>query len=154
MDVDKLKRWLDAAQQFQGNDFWSDIFDQFPQGQMQGAPHSRNHGDQTNQAPELPLVDILERKRDWVVLIDLAGVDKEDVQLTIAGNQLNIKGVVRTHFRDANLVQSERMSGSFDRTVYLPEPVHENQTTAGFHNGLLEVRIPKSNPPEQQIKID
>ena len=154
MDVDKLKRWLDAAQQFQGSDFWSDIFDQIPKGQNPSRQGAK--GRQADQSPDpiLPLIDILERAKEWVILIDLPGVDKNDVQLSVAGNQLNIKGVVRTDFRDANIIQSERMSGSFDRIISLPEPIHENRIAAAFQNGLLQIRIPKSKPPEQQIHID
>ncbi|WKB34671.1 hypothetical protein QS257_11880 [Terrilactibacillus sp. S3-3] len=103
MDFEKLKQWLDTVQQFQGQDFWSDIFDQRDPNrsgpQNRGGPSTDNQPEtELGNPTQLPFIDILERKNDWVVLIDLPGVEKNDVQLTIAGNQLNIKGVVRKIF--------------------------------------------------------
>lgn len=159
MDFEKLKQWLDTVQQFQGQDFWSDIFDQRDPNrsgpQNRGGPSTDNQPEtELGNPTQLPFIDILERKNDWVVLIDLPGVEKNDVQLTIAGNQLNIKGVVRKIYRNATPIQAERLSGSFERTIRLPEAVLENNAKAAFRNGILEILIPRTSAPEQQIPID
>ncbi|HET7627887.1 MAG TPA: Hsp20/alpha crystallin family protein [Bacillales bacterium] len=159
MDVDKLKQWLDTARQFQGTDFWSEIFD----ADERGGKQTRKRPDSTDkemEAPlpplELPLIDVYAKPDEWIVVVDLPGVAKEDVQLSASGNQLNIRGVARsTYHREASAVQTERLSGSFDRTVQLPEPVNETETVAVFRDGILEIRIRRADTsPRHTINID
>ncbi|MFC7392334.1 Hsp20/alpha crystallin family protein [Scopulibacillus cellulosilyticus] len=152
MDVDKLKQWLEMAQKFQGKDFWSDIFDQ----SMPNPPHMNPSESDTrpSMAPELPLYDIYQSGNLWIILIDLPGIDKKDIQLSIAGNQIQISGQARCPYDNAASIYSERISGTFQRIITLPEIVSEDQAKASFNQGVLEIRIPRTAPRGKNISID
>ncbi|MCQ6268538.1 Hsp20/alpha crystallin family protein [Fictibacillus sp. WQ 8-8] len=165
MDVDKLKQWLELAQKVQGNDFWNSIFDGSPgqqmAGQVNGQPESRtryNHFQPNQNAPspqeDFPKVDIYTNNREWIVVIDLPGIRKEDVSLSMAANKLTIKGVLHSPYKDATVIRAERANGHFERTIQLPELINETRTAARFFNGVLEVRIMRNLTPERNIRID
>ncbi|WHY72794.1 Hsp20/alpha crystallin family protein [Fictibacillus enclensis] len=164
MDVDKLKQWLELAQKVQGNDFWNSIFDGPPGGQIgqvnnqQDARHRYNHYQPNQSAPssqaEFPKVDIYTNNREWMVVVDLPGIRKEDVNLSMSANNLTIKGVLHSPYKDATVIKAERPTGHFERTIQLPELINETRTAARFFNGVLEVRIMRNLAPERNIRID
>ncbi len=181
MDVDKLKKWLDVAQQFQGDHFWSDIFES--SNPMQGANpnteqpnpkinpvpkernttehvyHSTYSEDQTpkNEPPNppQPAVDIFETDTEWILWIDLPGIHKSDIQLNLVGRRLIIKGVAHTPFPDDTLIHSERLNGTFERSINMPDNLTLNiQPNAKYKDGVLEVRLSRDKPKKHQIAID
>lgn len=180
MDVDKLKKWLDVAQQFQGENFWADIFDSSKQGnpQHQPNPHQNginqamNHGSgqsgkgpvqegaspyDSNQTPASPqpAVDIFETDTEWIIVMDLPGVKKNDIQLNLVGHRLIVKGVAHLSHPDTTIIHSERLNGTFERSINMPENLSLNNLPAAkFFDGLLEVRLPRERPKKHQIKID
>ncbi|MBM7645728.1 HSP20 family protein [Scopulibacillus daqui] len=151
MDVEKLKQWLEMAQKFQGKDFWSDIFDQSMPEQPQANPESDSR---SSASPQLPLYDILQTDHLWIILIDLPGVEKGDIQLTIAGNQIQISGRARCPYDNVAIIHSERLNGTFQRTIHLPEIISEEQAKAVFDQGVLEIKIPRNVPRGKNIHID
>lgn len=183
MDVDKLKKWLDVAQQFQGENFWSDIFESQKQGPYNPKQHPQSPNDhymnqeknQTsgqydkgtynaapihnppNQAPAAPQppIDIFESETEWIIVIDLPGVKKTDIQLNLVGRQVIIKGLVHLPYPDATIVHSERLSGTFERSINMPDNLSLNcQPAARFYDGILEVRLPREKPKKHTINID
>lgn len=155
MNPDKINKWLEFAKSFAGNDFWSDVMEgQRPQGSFSG--NSFQNANPQQSAVLYPAVDMVSSERELVVIIDLPGVSKENVQLSIQDEKLYVKGEVPPLFPQHAPVASERFTGSFERSIGLPVRVDGQtvQVGASFHNGTLIVRIPLSPIWKKTIEID
>jgi HSP20 family protein len=96
-----------------------------------------------------PLIDVHETEDEYLVKIDLPGVNSEDVNVEVNDSVLSISGSrAADEMGTAQLV--ERPYGSFARTLTLPQGVDSDSIEAGYHDGVLELRIPK--PVEQKPK--
>jgi HSP20 family protein len=82
---------------------------------------------------------------DIVARIELTGIDKDDCEIAIDGNILQIRGEKRAEreFIGGAYYVMERAYGSFERIVPLPRYVDPTKAEASFHNGVLTVRVPK-----------
>ena len=103
----------------------------------------------------LPL-DVAERENDFVVYASLPGVKPEDVQITIQGDMLTIRGEgqAEEERKDQQWMRRERRSGPLQRSARLPEPVNADQAQAIYDNGILTLTLPKSEAARvRHIKI-
>jgi HSP20 family protein len=93
-----------------------------------------------------PPLDLIDRHGEVVLRIDLPGLDRADVQLTVEPGMLHLRGVRGVH-ADATPGDSyhcaERWCGRFARALPLPAGVDTDQMTAHLEHGVLEVRLPK-----------
>jgi HSP20 family protein len=90
-----------------------------------------------------PAIDVVQEDGDLVVRAELPGVKLEDVEMTVHHGVLTIsskRAEQREEERGGYLVR-ERRSGSFRRSLQLPEGVDEDSIRARFENGVLEVTI-------------
>jgi HSP20 family protein len=116
-------------------------------------PQSWRSGEGQSQ----PAIDVHETADDVVVTAALPGVKPEDVEITMTGQSLIIRGEFKADEkveRDQYLYQ-ERRYGSFGRQLQLPIRVQGEKAEASFENGVLTLRIPKSEeikPRQIQIK--
>jgi HSP20 family protein len=90
-----------------------------------------------------PVTDIFTRGQDMVVRCDLAGVLREDLDITLSNGMLTISGERRVpeDERDSSFYVSERNYGFFRRSMSLPEGIGEKDIEAHFEEGVLEVAI-------------
>lgn len=89
-----------------------------------------------------PLLDVRETEDDYLVMVDLPGVKSEDVSIEFNDQVLTISGSrVPVETGESQLV--ERPFGSFVRTLTLPKGVDSDQIKADYHDGVLELHIPK-----------
>jgi HSP20 family protein len=105
-----------------------------------------------------PTIDIYEHDDRFVMYVEMAGVEAEDVDVSHIGNSLTIRGEKRPPAgieEGTPSLQKERRFGTFCRTIELPGGVDADKVTARCHCGVLEVTVPKSevNRPKS-IKID
>jgi len=101
-------------------------------------------------------VDVYEDQDDVVVKADLPGLTKEDISVTLTGTTLTIRGEKRKEeeVKEENYYRSERSYGAFSRTVELPAEVKSEQVKARFKDGVLEVRLPKTeDAKKKQVKV-
>lgn len=93
-----------------------------------------------------PALDYVERKDESVISIELPGVAREDVKLSIEGDMLTVKGERKSPGlpEDARWIRNERSSGEFFRTVQIPHPVKANAVSAELVNGVLRITLPKA----------
>lgn len=79
-----------------------------------------------------------------VVKADLPGMDPKDVDISIAGNTLTIKGERKTEKKEekGDYFFCETSYGSFERTLTLPEGVNTDKVHASYRNGVLEITMP------------
>jgi HSP20 family protein len=97
----------------------------------------------------VPTIDVRETADDYLVLVDLPGVKSEDVSIEVDERVLSISGV-RTPVETGEARLGERPYGSFVRNLTLPQGVDADTITADYHDGVLELRVPK--PAEQKPK--
>jgi HSP20 family protein len=97
----------------------------------------------------IPPMDLVEQGDEFVLRADLPGVGKDDVKIELEDNVLTVSGERRAEHeeRKEGYYRVERASGSFSRSLRLPEGVDPQGVKANFENGVLEVRVPK---PEQR----
>ncbi len=93
-----------------------------------------------------PAVDVSETDKEYKAEVELPGVKKEDLNVTIDEGRLHIEGRREEEERDegTNYLRVERSSGSFARTLQLPPTVDEEGAEANFKDGVLTVRLPKT----------
>lgn len=91
-------------------------------------------------------VDIYETKDDVVVKASLPGVKPEDVEVSVVGDTLTIKGEVKEEkdIKEENYIRKERRYGSFCRSFTLPVSVNADKATAEYENGVLTLTLPKA----------
>lgn len=91
-----------------------------------------------------PLVDIEEQDDAYVLEAELPGVDRDDVNIEVAGNELTITGELKERERMGILRRKARRTGRFYYRVLLPEQVDPEQIDAKLDGGVLTVRVPKT----------
>src|SRR5512136_3061603 len=96
-------------------------------------------------ASALPL-DMFETENDVVVKASVPGVKPEDIDVTVTGDLLTIKGEFKLeeNVEKENFIRRERRYGSFSRSLALPTAVNVDKATAEFENGVLKLKLPKS----------
>ena len=93
-----------------------------------------------------PVVDVVETAEAYVLRAELPGVRKEDVKLHLVDNVLTLKGTKVTAATEekAQYLHTERAFGSFERSFTLGTPIQGDTVTATYTEGVLEVRVAKS----------
>ena len=102
-----------------------------------------------------PSLDIFEEKDNYVVKVELPGVSKEEVALSLEKGTLTISGErkAETTNESSELYYRERNHGRFERSINLPESVTADKVTAQFKDGVLTVTLPK-NEAAKPRRID
>ena len=103
----------------------------------------------------LPL-DVSETEDAFVVKASLPGIKPEDVQITVQGDTLTIRGESKAEEdkKGQHWHLRERRFGAFQRSVSLTTPVNADQAQAHYEHGVLTLTLPKSEAAKpRQIKI-
>ena len=106
-------------------------------------------------APNLA-IDIYETKDEVVVKAALPGIKPEQVEVTVTGDTLTIRGEVKeeSEVKEEDYIRKERRYGSFSRCVTLPDGLNADKAEATFENGVLTLKIPKSEEAKPKtIKV-
>lgn len=104
----------------------------------------------------VPDVDVVDHDKELVVKAEIPGIDKKDLDISVSGNVLTIKGSKKEEKKEEkeNYVMSEIRSGRFARTLTLPAEVDSDKVKARYENGVLELTLPKSPTAERRtIKV-
>lgn len=94
----------------------------------------------------VPRLDVVEREDEYLLTAELPGLEEKDFQLEVHGNVLTLSGEKRAADEEARKGWrwSERVYGSFRRSVQLPVEVAADKASASYRNGVLTVTIPKA----------
>ncbi len=109
-------------------------------GRLRGGDDSRVEG-----GSWIPAVDIKETADRFVLLVDIPGVNPQDVEISMENNILTLKGA-REESKEANedgYHRVERLKGCFYRRFTLPDTADPENVTAKSRHGVLEVSIHK-----------
>ncbi|WP_158177093.1 Hsp20/alpha crystallin family protein [Heyndrickxia camelliae] len=168
MDVDKIRQWLQFAQQIQGSgDFWNSIFDKDfvnSNGQQQ---QQQQHYQMNNQTPHpftmeqptapkdpFPLVDILADEQFLYIIAALPGVAKEDLNLAVTNDTVILKGIIKPLIPNTHTITAERKYGPFERAIKLTESIDASKIKAKYMNGLLIVSFERIIRNAEPIDIE
>ncbi len=91
-------------------------------------------------------VDVAEKDGAYVVRAEIPGVNKDDIQVSIEGNQVTIGAEVKRESEKKDgerVLHSERYVGSAFRSFTLPSELDESASTAKYENGVLELALAK-----------
>lgn len=104
-------------------------------------------------------VDLYEDGDEVVAKVELPGLSKEDVQVNITDHVLTIKGEKKKEeeVKEEDYYCAERSYGSFTRTLELPKAVQVDKAKASFKDGVLEIRLPKTEEAKKReikVKVD
>jgi HSP20 family protein len=102
-------------------------------------------------------LDVYENEESLVVTSSLPGVKPEDLEITITGDVLTIRGETKSEEKveKANYLRQERRFGSFQRSVQIPGALQSDKAEASFENGVLTLTIPKAEEARPKtIKVE
>jgi HSP20 family protein len=105
----------------------------------------------------VPPVDMHATKDDLVLTLELPGVSEKDVNVSITGDLLTVKGERRfeNQGKEQELLHVERTHGKFERLIQLPMAVQADRVKATYRDGVLEIKLPKAEELKpKEIKID
>lgn len=94
-----------------------------------------------------PAVDIADNDDAIVVRAELPGMKQEEIDIELTGDTLTLRGErkLEQETRKENYVRVERTYGRFQRSFTLGVPVRASEVSATYHDGILEIRLPKSD---------
>ena len=99
-------------------------------------------------------LDVSETEKEMILTAELPGVDEKDIDITLSGDVLTIKGEkkMEKERKGDNYYVSERTYGAFARTLRLPYAVKEKDIDAKFESGVLTVVLPKPEEARTESK--
>lgn len=105
-----------------------------------------------------PAVDLKENENDYELIADLPGMTKDDINLTVVDDVVTLKGERKNEQETdkEGYHRIERSYGAFQRSFRIPEGVEANKVDAHFNDGVLKVKLPKSEarkPKQIEVKV-
>jgi HSP20 family protein len=104
----------------------------------------------------MPPADVLETQQEVIYSFDLPGVSEDRISIELENDTLTVSAEREpaSDAADAQYHRRERRSGTYSRTIAVPQGTGEQQVSASYENGVLEVRIKKQEAPKPtKIKI-
>lgn len=97
-----------------------------------------------------PNVDIEEQDNAYLVEAEVPGVKREDINIELVGRELTISGDIKEKVREGVLRRKTRRKGRFEYRVVLPAEVDADGIEANLSEGVLTVRVPKSEGAQRR----
>ncbi|MDQ6765895.1 MAG: Hsp20/alpha crystallin family protein [Verrucomicrobiota bacterium] len=105
-----------------------------------------------------PALDLYQTNDDVVAVVELPGMRKEDIELSLHDGMLTISGERKSEgAEDNNAERTERFVGKFRRSISLPTRVDANKVSASYKDGILTVTLPKAEevkPKQIQVNVN
>ena len=101
-----------------------------------------------------PLMNVNETDSDYLIMMDLPGVEKKDVDVNLSNGVLTLSGERKTSERDdeKNQIWHETTYGTFSRSLELTSTILEEKIKAKFKDGVLNITIPKAEEVKPAVK--
>ncbi|MBI4726889.1 Hsp20/alpha crystallin family protein [candidate division TA06 bacterium] len=110
-----------------------------------------------DQAAWQPYADVYETEDEFVIKLELAGVAKSDISITLIDDRLCIRGLRRELAQEDGrrwYHKMEIIQGQFEKMVAVPQGIATNQIKSSFNNGILDIRLPKSQKLTVEVPVE
>jgi HSP20 family protein len=103
-----------------------------------------------------PPINVFQQGSDFMAIIEMPGVNKDDLGLEVRGNTIRISGKKTIDYAgNVSMHRRERIAGTFDRTISLPVQLDPDRVIAEYRDGLLALSLPRAESDKPKaIKID
>ena len=102
-------------------------------------------GGSTASRGGFPPINVFRQGDDFVVVAELPGVDKDDLEIQIRQKNLRLAGRKTVDYTDdVSVHRRERVGGSFDRTITFPVNIDPDGAKAEYRDGVLKLFVPRS----------
>ena len=103
-----------------------------------------------------PEVDIYESDNEFTLWMDLPGVDKASIRVSVSGVNLAVNAATkRLNQKGGHWIRHERPVGEYVRSLHLGAAVNPDSISANYADGTLKIKLSKRDTPEtKQIKVD
>jgi HSP20 family protein len=110
----------------------------------------------TSGVGAFPPVNVFQQGSDFVAIIELAGVGKDDLRLDVRGDTIRIYGKKTIDYGvKASMHRRERIIGDFDRTISLPVQLDRDRIKAEYRDGILTLSLPRAESDKPKaIKVN
>jgi len=102
---------------------------------------------------KLPKIDVIDRDAEVLVRAQVPGVKKEDLEVSITGDTVTIKGQTAREEKEekGEYFRCEISRGAFTRTIRLPAAVKSEGALTEFKEGVLEIKLPKAEQAQRRL---
>lgn len=105
----------------------------------------------------IPTIDIIDSENDIKVRAEMPGIDKENIKIEASGDAVLLQAQMKQAHEEKTdtYLRRERRLGSFQRVIPMPVEVKPNEVKATYHDGILEISLPKSDQAKsrQPVKV-
>ena len=100
----------------------------------------------------LNVIDVIERDKDILIRVEMPGVEKKDLEVSVSDSALTIKGVVSRASKEQkkDYFRCEIAQGNFFRSLSFPAGVDASNINANLKDGILEVLLPKEESAQRR----
>ena len=112
--------------------------------------------DDIERSDWVPVADVYEKPDEYVVVLDLPGIDRDALEINLENERLLIKGTRVTSNGEQSQRRAERPHGKFNRSFGLPAAIDPERIQAEYKDGVLSVHLPKrkeQKPQTLKIKV-
>lgn len=97
------------------------------------------------QSIRVPQIDVIDRDKDVLIRVELPGVDKKDLEISVSDSTLLIKGAVNRETKEQkkDYFRCEIAHGNFSRSLSIPDGVDSSKISATLKDGILEIVLVK-----------
>ena len=128
------------------------IFDEVDQMMHQAFDHSLENG--SSRLSYSPLMNASETESDYLVMMDLPGLEKKDIDVNLSNGILTVSGErkLSSHGSEKSRIWHETAYGTFSRSFELTSDIVEGKIKAEFKDGVLSITIPKAEEVKPAVK--
>ena len=104
-----------------------------------------------------PFIDVIESDKEIIATAEMPGLEKQDININVTEDRLEISAETKHEEKkeEKGYIYRERRSGSYYRAISLPSPVDPDKSKATYKNGVLEVKMPKTEVKKKTpLKIE
>lgn len=93
-----------------------------------------------------PFIDLIETDKEVIATAEMPGLEKQDIKINVSEDRLEISAETKREEKkeEKGYIYRERRSGSYYRAITLPSPVDSDKSKASYKNGVLEIKMPKT----------
>lgn len=93
-----------------------------------------------------PFIDVIESDKEIIATAEMPGLEKQDIKINVTEDRLEISAETKHEEKkeEKGYIYRERRSGSYYRAISLPSPVDPDESKATYKNGVLEIKMPKT----------